>query len=46
MSLSDWTSNAVSIRYDAGDDGNVNLDYLDVVQNEPVQCEPGIEPAT
>ena len=31
-------SNDVSIRYDAGDDGNVNLDYLDVKQNEPVQC--------
>ena len=37
-------SNDVSIRYDAGDDGNVNLDYLDVEQNEPPQCEPGIEP--
>ena len=31
-------ANAVSIRYDEGDDGNVNLDYLDVTQNEPVQC--------
>ena len=37
-------SNDVSIRYDAGDDGNVNLDYLDVTQNEPPQCEPGIDP--
>src|ERR687895_2735837 len=36
--------NEVSIRYDAGDDGNVNLDYLDVEQNEPVQCEPTFEP--
>jgi PKD repeat protein len=36
-------SNDVSIRYDAGDDGNVNLDYLDVEQNEPPQCAPGIE---
>ena len=32
--------NTVSIRYDAGDQGNVNLDYLDVTQNEPVQCGP------
>ena len=37
-------SNDVSIRYDAGDDGNVNLDYLDVTQNEPVQCGTAIEP--
>ena len=36
-------SNDVSIRYDEGDDGNVNLDYLDVEQNEPPQCAPGIE---
>ncbi len=33
-------SNDISIRYDMGDDGNVNLDYLDVKQNEPIQCEP------
>ena len=32
-------SNDISIRYDMGDDGNVNLDYLDVKQNEPIQCE-------
>jgi hypothetical protein len=31
-------SNDVSLRYDAGDDGNVNLDYLDLKQNEPIQC--------
>ncbi len=31
-------SNDISIRFDAGDDGNVNLDYLDVKQNEPIQC--------
>ena len=37
-------SNDVSIRYDADDDGNVNLDYLDVTQNEPVQCGPAVEP--
>ena len=37
-------SNDVSIRFDAGDDGNVNLDYLDVKQNEPIQCEPGVNP--
>ena len=37
-------SNDVSIRFDAGDDGNVNLDYLDVEQNEPVQCAPTIDP--
>jgi len=37
-------SNDVSIRYDEGDDGNVNLDYLDVEQNEPPQCAPGIDP--
>ncbi len=37
-------SNDISIRYDAGDDGNVNLDYLDVTQNEPVQCPPTFEP--
>jgi PKD repeat protein len=37
-------SNDISIRYDAGDDGNVNLDYLDVTQNEPVQCPPAFEP--
>ena len=37
-------SNDVSIRFDAGDDGNVNLDYLDVTQNEPVQCGTAIEP--
>ena len=36
-------SNDVSIRYDEGDDGNVNLDYLDVEQNEPPQCAPGID---
>ena len=33
-------SNDISIRFDTGDDGNVNLDYLDVKQNEPIQCEP------
>jgi hypothetical protein len=38
-------SNDISIRYDAGDDGNVNLDYLDVTQNEPVQCGPTIDPS-
>jgi PKD repeat protein len=37
-------SNDISIRYDAGDDGNVNFDYLDVTQNEPVQCAPTFEP--
>jgi PKD repeat protein len=37
-------SNDISIRYDAGDDGNVNFDYLDVTQNEPVQCPPTFEP--
>ena len=37
-------SNDISIRYDAGDDGNVNLDYLDVAQNEPLQCEPTFDP--
>ena len=37
-------SNDVSIRFDAGDDGNVNLDYLDVTQNEPIQCAPTFEP--
>ena len=37
-------SNDISIRYDAGDDGNVNLDYLDVTQNEPIQCPPVFEP--
>ena len=37
-------SNDISIRYDAGDDGNVNLDYLDVDQNEPVQCSGEIDP--
>jgi hypothetical protein len=31
-------SNDISLRYDTGDDGNVNLDYLDVKQNEPIQC--------
>jgi hypothetical protein len=30
--------NDISIRFDTGDDGNVNLDYLDVKQNEPIQC--------
>jgi hypothetical protein len=37
-------SNDISIRFDADDDGNVNLDYLDVKQNEPVQCPPTFEP--
>ena len=37
-------NNEVSVRYDEGDDGNVNLDYLDVEQNEPVQCPPTFEP--
>ena len=37
-------SNAISIRYDEGDDGDVNLDYLDVTQNEPIQCPPSFEP--
>ena len=37
-------SNDISIRFDAGDDGNVNLDYLDVKQNEPIQCEGQIDP--
>ena len=37
-------SNDVSIRFDAGDDGNVNLDYLDVTQNEPVQCGTAVDP--
>ncbi len=37
-------SNDVSIRYDAGDDGNVNIDYLEVTQNEPVQCAPTFDP--
>jgi PKD repeat protein len=38
-------SNDISIRYDTGDDGNVNLDYLDVTQNEPIQCPPTFEPS-
>ena len=33
-------NNDISIRFDTGDDGNVNLDYLDVKQNEPIQCDP------
>jgi hypothetical protein len=33
-------SNDISFRYDTGDDGNINLDYVDVKQNEPIQCEP------
>ncbi|MDA0180355.1 DUF1080 domain-containing protein [Solirubrobacter phytolaccae] len=31
-------SNDVMFKYDTGDDGNVNLDYVDVKQNEPLQC--------
>src|SRR5690606_12483393 len=27
-----------------GDDGNVNIDYLDMTQNEPVQCEGEADP--
>ena len=38
-------SNDISIRFDTGDDGNVNLDYLDVKQNEPIQCGT-VEPPT
>ncbi|HEX6022724.1 MAG TPA: family 16 glycoside hydrolase [Solirubrobacter sp.] len=37
-------ANDISIRFDPGDDGNVNLDYLDVKQNEPIQCEPNVDP--
>lgn len=37
-------SNEISIRYDEGDDGNVNIDYLDMTQNEPVQCEGEADP--
>jgi hypothetical protein len=35
--------NEISVRYDQGDDGNVNLDYLDVTQNEPIRCPPEFE---
>ena len=31
-------SNDISFRYDSGDEGNINLDYVDVTQNEPIQC--------
>ena len=31
-------SNDISFRYDSGDEGNINLDYVDVKQNEPIQC--------
>ena len=37
-------ANDISIRFDEGDEGNVNLDFLDLEQNEPIQCEPGTEP--
>ncbi|MBE2317473.1 DUF1080 domain-containing protein [Solirubrobacter sp. CPCC 204708] len=33
-------SNDVMLKYDQGDEANVNLDYLDVTQNEPISCEP------
>ncbi|HET6548211.1 MAG TPA: family 16 glycoside hydrolase, partial [Solirubrobacter sp.] len=32
--------NDIMLRFDSGDDGNVNLDYLDLEQNEPIQCGP------
>jgi hypothetical protein len=31
-------NNEISFRYDEGDEANINLDYLDVTQNEPVEC--------
>jgi hypothetical protein len=31
-------NNDVMLKYDAGDEGNVNIDYVDVKQNEPIQC--------
>ncbi|MCD4532693.1 DUF1080 domain-containing protein [Nocardioides sp. cx-169] len=36
--------NTVTFRYDPGDDGNVNLDYLDVRLPAPVTCDPTGEP--
>ena len=36
--------NQVAIRYTAGDDGNVNLDHLDVGQPAPPVCDPVVEP--
>ncbi|WP_137295368.1 Ig-like domain repeat protein [Nocardioides dongxiaopingii] len=37
-------ANEVAVRYAPGDDGNVNLDHLDVGLPAPVECEPTIEP--
>ncbi len=31
-------NNAIQLKYDTGDEGNVNVDYLDFKQNEPIQC--------
>ena len=31
-------NNAIQLKYDTGDEGNVNIDYLDFKQNEPIQC--------
>ncbi|MDA0165933.1 DUF1080 domain-containing protein [Solirubrobacter ginsenosidimutans] len=31
-------NNAIQLKYDTGDEANVNVDYLDFKQNEPIQC--------
>lgn len=36
--------NTVTLSYEPGDDGNVNLDHLDVRMPDPVVCEPGVSP--
>ncbi|WP_139983071.1 Ig-like domain repeat protein [Nocardioides litoris] len=37
-------TNQVSVRYQPGDDGNVNLDHLDVGQPAPPVCDNVVEP--
>ena len=31
-------NNDIQLKYDTGDEANVNVDYLDFKQNEPIQC--------
>jgi len=37
-------ANEIMLRYDEGDEANVNLDFLDFKQNEPIQCSGTVEP--
>jgi plastocyanin len=37
-------ANEITLRYEPGDEGNINIDYLDVTQNEPPSCDSDVDP--